>query len=258
MKKPIHPLWGIVEIAAFAGIYFSVVYFWGLQIAAFPGLIMAVWVLIIAKAIYLLWISPLVLHMDKPEIRGWQLFRKGPDNPGSLKNAWPVYMVVTCIGAVVLTGYALYVHQGVFPHLDTKAMAVKLSVYLSWAVIQGIVFFGFILVRLRGVVGVFTGGENTLSHCGAVVVLTAIIFAAFHFPNPELTVFAFLAGIIWAWIFYHRPNIVLMGLSHAFLGTMLHHVVQLYMRIGPFYQNPEANIVTHIVPGLSRLMDYIF
>jgi len=52
VKKPIHPLWGIVEISAFAGIYFSVVYFRGLQIAKSPGLIMAVWVLIIAKAIY--------------------------------------------------------------------------------------------------------------------------------------------------------------------------------------------------------------
>lgn len=257
MKKPIHPLWGIVEIAAVGGIYFYVVWIWGLQMAESSGLIVASWIIFSFIGIYLLWISPVLLHRDKPETRGWILMGREGRRPGSLKNAWPFYAALTLVGVVLLLVYAVVINGGMPPQINEKSMALKFLVYLGWAFVQGVFFYNFILVRLRGVVRFITRQSNTLLHCGVVVVLSAALFTLFHVPNIPLMMFAFPAGIVWSWMFYQRPNIMLMVLSHAVLGTTLHQVVQLHTRIGPFYANPDANMLGHIIPGLSRIIGYV-
>ena len=47
------------------------------------------------------------------------------------------------------------------------------------------------------------------------VLVAALIFAAFHLPNPFLAIVTFTGGLIWCWIYTRHPNIVPLALSHA-------------------------------------------
>ncbi|MDX1642463.1 MAG: CPBP family glutamic-type intramembrane protease, partial [Balneolaceae bacterium] len=130
--------------------------------------------------------------------------------------------------------------------------------YLFFGTVQSIVFFGFILTRLRIIVTQYLGSDVQFQHKLFVVVLTATLFSLFHIPNVALMACTFFAGICWAWIFYKRPNILLMGISHAILGTILHQVVQLHMRIGPFYENSDLYVLREVIPGLKKLIGDLF
>ena len=49
----------------------------------------------------------------------------------------------------------------------------------------------------------------------AAVLAAAAIFAAFHLPNPFLTIVTFVGGAIWCAIYARHPNIIPLALSHA-------------------------------------------
>lgn len=119
-------------------------------------------------------------------------------------------------------------------------------------------FFGFILTRLREIVANITGPYQILLHRLTVVVLTSVIFSLVHTPNVPLMICTLFTGLIWAWVFYQQPNILLLGLSHAVLGTILHRVVQMHMRVGPFYDNPDLYIIREVIPGLRQLIGDLF
>jgi membrane protease YdiL (CAAX protease family) len=50
---------------------------------------------------------------------------------------------------------------------------------------------------------------------GAGILVAAVIFAAFHLPNPFLVAVTFIGGLIWCFIYARHPNIVPLALSHA-------------------------------------------
>ena len=47
------------------------------------------------------------------------------------------------------------------------------------------------------------------------VPLAAVIFAAFHLPNPFLVIVTFIGGLIWCAIYTRHANIIPLALSHA-------------------------------------------
>ena len=65
-------------------------------------------------------------------------------------------------------------------------------------------------------------------------------------------------GLAWSWLYQARPNLVLVGVSHAVLGTMTHSVLGLYTRIGPFYAHPEGHILRNVAPGLKALIGNLY
>jgi len=91
-----------------------------------------------------------------------------------------------------------------------------------------------------------------------VAVLNGIAFSVCHAPNPAMMGLTLVAGIGWSWIYRARPNLWLLSLSHAILGTIVHRVLLLNTRVGPFYERPELHMLQSAIPGLRQLFGNLY
>ncbi|MBC7986900.1 MAG: CPBP family intramembrane metalloprotease, partial [Sphingomonadaceae bacterium] len=198
-------------------------------------------------AVWVLYVSPVRIHRDPSALRGWP--RAG--DPGAFRAAWRVYALWTALAAAAMIAIGWLVDPEMWARARLDAIGIKLAGYLVFGLIQALIFFGFVEMRLRSIVPERLGPAR---HRLLVAAATALIFAAAHAPNPALIAITLGGGFAWALIFYRRPNILLLALSHAILGTILHRVIQLHMRIGPFYADPDSYILRTAIPGLSEMI----
>jgi membrane protease YdiL (CAAX protease family) len=82
---------------------------------------------------------------------------------------------------------------------------------LLWGPLQQYALQGFINRRAQVVFG----------RGWASVLLTGLLFALFHLPNPWLTLATFAAGVLWAWVYQRAPNLFAVGASHGLLTWVL-------------------------------------
>lgn len=82
---------------------------------------------------------------------------------------------------------------------------------LLWGPLQQYALQGFINRRAQLVFG---PGR-------ASVLLTALLFAVFHLPNPWLTLATFAGGLLWAWVYQRAPNLFAVGISHGLMTWVL-------------------------------------
>jgi len=254
LRCPVNPVWGLVEIAALAVLFFFGLWSIGPRLGIDPGAVAMYWALVAIGGTAVMWLSPVVLHRDPPALRGWGRRRADARDPGSFRNAWRTYGAFTLVAALLLIAVALLKDPALVAGINWTALAIKFLGYLAFGVVQAFIFFGFVQTRVRTMIPLPPAPGSVQRHRLLVALVTAGIFAVFHLPNLPLMGVVFATGLCWAWIFYKRPNVLLLGVSHAVLGTILHRVVQMYMRIGPFYSEPDLYVFRSVIPGLKQLI----
>jgi hypothetical protein len=256
LAQPLHPSWGLVEIVALTALFLTAVWLVAPHVTS-PAAVFAFWGLLAAIAALLFWISPVVLHHDRPGVRGWGFFGEERKDSGSLARAWKIYALYTLVGAVLLIWLAYQRDQSIFEHLDARSIVLKFAGYLAWGLAQAAAYYGFLQTRLRTVFRLPEGapyGGRAL----AMSLTQASLFAASHLPNPPLMALTFICGLGWSRLYYTRPNLILLALSHATLGTIVHRVLQISTRVGPFYSHPDQHLIQHLIPGLRAVFGNLF
>ena len=248
-----HPAWGLAEVAALGALFVVILWVVGPQVETSRLALGCYWAAVAVWAVTVLWLSPLVLHRDPPRLRGWG--RRAPDDPGAFRNAWPAYLAFTAFCAAILL-VATAIHDPSFvSRANWRAVGLKLVIYLVYGPIQAMVFFGYLQTRLRTALGMAVGGWALRP---LVALSTAGLFALAHTPNWPLAAMVFASGLGWSWLFFARPNVALLGASHAVLGTIVFSLLRLYTRIGPFYAHPQGHIARNAIPGLRALVGDLF
>jgi membrane protease YdiL (CAAX protease family) len=82
---------------------------------------------------------------------------------------------------------------------------------ILWGLVQQYALQGFINRRAQIVLG-----PGVLS-----ILVVALLFGAFHLPNPVLTVATFAGGLLWATVYQRAPNLFALALSHGLMTWIL-------------------------------------
>ena len=148
--------------------------------------------------------------------RLWALARSV--DPTGARGAWIAALAFTAVALVVLAVTAVIVARAAgTPALERFGnwhMLAAAALYFPWALLQQYIFQFYWFGRWLQLVPV-----------PLAVALTAVAFAAVHFPRWPVMAVTLVAGTAWALIYYRWRSLVPLAVSHALLGTALHYWV---------------------------------
>jgi membrane protease YdiL (CAAX protease family) len=148
--------------------------------------------------------------------RLWALARSV--DPVGARSAWIASLAFTGTALVVLAVVAVFVARaaGVAPleRFTNWHILLAAALYLPWALLQQYIFQFY-----------WFGRWLQLIPASFAVALTAVAFAAVHFPRWPVMAVTLVAGTIWALIYLRWRRLLPLALSHALLGTALHYWV---------------------------------
>jgi hypothetical protein len=148
--------------------------------------------------------------------RLWALARSV--DPAGVRGAWAATLAFTAVALLVLAVLALFAARAAgTPALERFGnwhMLLAAALYFPWALLQQYIFQFY-----------WFGRWLTLVPMAIAVVLTALAFAAVHYPRWPVMAVTLIAGAAWALIYYRWRSLVPLAVSHALLGTALHYWV---------------------------------
>ncbi len=148
--------------------------------------------------------------------RLWALARSA--DPMGVRGAWIAALAFTTAALVVLAVIALVAaREGSMTageRFGNWHILVVAALYFPWALLQQYIFQFYWFGRWLRLVPV-----------GVAVAVTAVAFAAVHFPRWPVMAVTLIAGTAWSLIYYRWRSVVPLAVSHALLGTALHYWV---------------------------------
>jgi membrane protease YdiL (CAAX protease family) len=148
--------------------------------------------------------------------RFWALARS-VDATGA-RGAWKAALAFTAVALIALAAAAVAVAGAAgapaLARFTNWHMLAAALLYFPWALLQQYIFQFYWFGRWLRLVPV-----------PVAVVLTALAFAAVHFPRWPVMAVTLVAGAVWALIYYRWRSLVPLAVSHALLGTALHYWV---------------------------------
>ncbi|HET6670908.1 MAG TPA: CPBP family intramembrane glutamic endopeptidase [Pyrinomonadaceae bacterium] len=82
---------------------------------------------------------------------------------------------------------------------------------MLWGLVQQYALQGFINRRAQ-----IAWGPGMVS-----ILIVAILFGAFHLPNPALMIATFAGGLVWATVYQRAPNLFALAISHGLMTWIL-------------------------------------
>jgi lysylphosphatidylglycerol synthetase-like protein (DUF2156 family) len=116
--------------------------------------------------------------------------------------------IATAIGAVAIL--AIGALAGVEPHFGRRSLN-SLLLYPGWGLVQQYAMQSFTYRRIN----------EGVRRPGTAAVLTAVLFAAVHYPNLALAGVTLVGGYVWCRLFERHPNLFTLALSHGWLAVLL-------------------------------------
>ena len=138
--------------------------------------------------------------------------------PNAIRRAWRTNALFTAVALAVLAALAAVVaHLGGIDWTERFGnwhwfLAVPL--YLAWALLQQYIFQFYWLGRWLQLVP-----------APVAVGLTALSFAAVHFPRWPVMILTSIAGVVWTVSYLRWRRLLPLAVSHALLGASLHYWV---------------------------------
>jgi len=108
-------------------------------------------------------------------------------------------------------GLILGARPDLFRWHPERHIAGQLALGFAWGFVQQYVLQSFINRRAQIV---WRRGVRS-------VLLTALIFALLHFPNPWLMLVTFIGGVVWAFVYQRAPNLFALALSHSLMTWVI-------------------------------------
>ena len=147
--------------------------------------------------------------------RFWEL---APQPRPDGRQAWRASATFTAAALVVLALAAVAFGPRDGPSLQQRLLNWHLllaaALYLPWALLQQYIFQFYWFGRWLRLVPV-----------PLAVALTAVAFAAVHFPRWPVMLVTLMAGTVWSLCYYRWRALLPLAVSHALLGTTLHYWV---------------------------------
>ena len=148
--------------------------------------------------------------------RLWTLARSV--DPAGARGAWRATFAFTAAALVVLAVLGVIAARiggtSALERFGNWHILVAAALYFPWALLQQYIFQFY-----------WFGRWLTLVPMAIAVALTALAFAAVHFPRWPVMAVTLVAGTAWALIYYRWRSLVPLAVSHALLGTALHYWV---------------------------------
>lgn len=237
------------EVFAVLGLFIALYWVLGVRVRdpVAAGLYVAGSAALLAWA---LWYSPVRVHGDRLAARGIGPARNLFVRTDNLGRALALFGGAAAATVAALTAFALWRDPQALAKVSWRVFGLKLALYGTWAFVQDAVLFSFCLVRLAAALSARAGAAAPW----LASLLLALMFAAAHLPNAPLALVAVPAAFIMGVLFLRTPNLVAAALGHAVVGTVLHQVVRLPMRSGPFHARPDLYPSRELLPWIKALV----
>jgi membrane protease YdiL (CAAX protease family) len=116
------------------------------------------------------------------------------------------------VGSVILVGIGyFYGSIDFFRWRGGGAIPGMPVLGIAWGLVQQYALQGFINRRAQ-----IVWGPGIVS-----ILVVAVLFAAFHLPNPTLMVATFVGGLVWATVYQRAPNLFALAISHGLMTWIL-------------------------------------